>query len=119
MCGDCRKVCPANAVIEKDKAIQIDYERVAIGAACLAPSSADCTQVLKCTALDNAQLVPQPFWIFRVHLRELLNQVDEDALAGFAFREGQINEIAYPCSFVGDESRGERAPAMAMLLANP
>ena len=27
MCGDCRKVCPANAVIEKDKAIQIDYDK--------------------------------------------------------------------------------------------
>ena len=44
---------------------------------------------LKRAALNDAHLVPKPFRIFRVHLRELLNQVDEDTFAGLAFREGQ------------------------------
>src|ERR1035441_7031263 len=51
-------------------------------------------------ALHHAELVAEPLGIFRVHLRELLDQVEENPFSRLPLREGETHEVTNPGGFI-------------------
>ena len=62
-------------------------------------------------ALHRAQPVAKPFEIFRVRLRELLDQVEENPLSRLPQWEGEVNAAMNPGGFVACCCRRTPVPA--------